>query len=72
MAKSEAIKRLKNAWDLLCDRIDQVHEEFLEEANEEKLADKHFVCWEEADVPFQLEDSFISIRIMENMNFIFK
>ena len=39
---------------MLSNRIDQAHEEFLEDADEEELADNHIICWEEADVPFQL------------------
>ena len=54
MAKSEVVKRLENAWELLSDRIDQVHKEFLEHATKEELSDNYFVCWEEADIPFQL------------------
>jgi hypothetical protein len=54
MAKSEVVKRLENAWEMLSDRIDNAHKEFLKNADEEDLAESHFVCWEEADVPFQL------------------
>ena len=54
MGNVEVVKRLEKAWGLLSDRIDSAHEEFLEDADEEELADNHFVCWEEADVPFQL------------------
>ena len=54
MNKSEVVKRLENAWEMLSDRIDKAHREFLKDADEEDLADNHFICWEEADVPFQL------------------
>ncbi len=54
MAKDEVIKRLENSWEMLSDRIDQAHKEFLKNAKEEDLAKEYLICWEEADVPFQL------------------
>ncbi|MCL5989183.1 MAG: hypothetical protein M1166_02495 [Candidatus Thermoplasmatota archaeon] len=60
MAKSEVVKRLQNAWEMLSDRIDRAHKEFLKDADEEDLAESHFICWEEADVPFQLGRFFYS------------
>ena len=54
IANSDVIRRLEEGWHLLSERIDKAHREFLEDADEEELADNHFVCWAEADVPFQL------------------
>ena len=62
MNKSEVVKRLENAWEMLSDRIDKAHKEFLKDADEEDLADNHFICWEEADVPFQLGRFFYAVK----------
>ncbi len=62
MAKDEVIKRLENSWEMLSNRIDHAQMEFLKNAEEEDLANNHFICWEEADVPFQLGRYFYPER----------
>ncbi len=62
MAKDEVIKRLEGSWKTLSDRIDRANKEFLKSKDEEDLAHNHFICWEEADVPFQLGRFFYPER----------
>ena len=59
IAKAEVVKRLEKAWEMLSNRIDEENEKFLEDPNEDQLAENYFVCWEESDVPFQLGRFFI-------------
>jgi hypothetical protein len=51
--KAKVVERLEKAWEMLSDRIDNAHNEFLKNSNENELGDNHFICWEEADVPLQ-------------------
>ena len=62
MAKAEVVKRLEKAWEMLSNRIDEENEKFLEDANEDQLAENYFVFWEESDVPFQLGRFFYLVN----------
>ena len=39
LSEYEVVKRLENAWEMLSDRIDNAHKEFLKNADEEDLAE---------------------------------
>lgn len=71
-AKDEVIKRLENSWGMMSNRIDHPHEEFLKNAKDGDLANKHFICLEEAFVPFQVGRFFILKKTMVGTNSIFE
>jgi hypothetical protein len=53
MVKAKVVERLEKAWEMLSNRINKVHKEFLKNSNEDELGNNYFISWEEADVPFQ-------------------
>lgn len=54
MREPDVIMRIEAAWKEISDNIYKQHKQFLKDNDENSLGDKHFVIWEEADIPFQI------------------